>query len=129
MYSRVINSKLLDGFAQQCFQYAQADCRVRYSLSTKKRERRVTDAVDVRLLQMQLWSDDDPIPLTCMIHAYMQPKPVICSLNFTQWWQLSMYLELASSSASRPGNIVESFCYSNSDEVLLYEVSTSYRED
>jgi hypothetical protein len=124
-YGRAINSKLLDGFAQQLFRYARADCKVRYSLSTKKRERRVADAVDVRLLQMQLWSDDDPIPSTRMVRAYMRSKPVICSLNFTQRRQLSTYLELASSSASRPGNIVESSCYLKSDEALLYEVSTS----
>ena len=99
------------------------DYKVRYSLSTKKRERRVADAVDVRLLQMQLWSNEDPIPLTCIVHAYMWSKPVI-SLTFAQQWQLSTYLELASSSMSRPGNIVESSCYSKSDEVLLYEVST-----
>ena len=123
-YSRAINSKLPDGFAQQLFRYARADCKVRYSLSTKKRERRVADATDVRLLQMQLWSEDDPIPSTRMVCAYMRSELVICSLNFTQRRQLSTYLELASSSASRPGNIVESSCYSKSEEALLYEVCT-----
>ena len=81
-YSRAINSKLPEGFAQQLFRYARADCKVRYSLSTKKRERRVADAVDVRLLQMQLWSDDDPIPSTHMVRVYIRSKPVICGLNF-----------------------------------------------
>jgi hypothetical protein len=36
----------------------------------------VADAIDVRLLQMQLWGDDDPIPSTHMVCAYMRSEPV-----------------------------------------------------
>jgi hypothetical protein len=90
---------------------------------TKRREKGVADAVDVQLMQMQLWNDDDPIPSTCMVClSNFFWIYALLMVIFTQRRQISTYIELASSSASRPGNIVESSCYSKSNQALLYEV-------
>lgn len=50
-------------------QYARGECSIHYGLATRRREKGVADKVDIKLLQMQLWSDQDPIPSTRMVFS------------------------------------------------------------
>ena len=42
-------------------QYVRGKCSIYYGLATRQREKGVADTVHIKLLQMQLWSDQDPI--------------------------------------------------------------------
>ncbi|KIJ26732.1 hypothetical protein M422DRAFT_55389 [Sphaerobolus stellatus SS14] len=83
--------------------YAKGDCATRFELSTRVRNKPTADGVDVRLLQSHLWTWDDPIPSTRTRR------------------QLPTFISLACASASRPGTIVESSGYANSNEALQYK--------
>ncbi|KIJ44771.1 hypothetical protein M422DRAFT_251754 [Sphaerobolus stellatus SS14] len=107
MYKHLTGNILDNAITQNMITYTKGDCATRFKLSTRVRNKPTADGDDARLLQSQLWAWDDPIPSTRM-HR-----------------QLSTFIYLACVSASRPGTIVESSGYANSNEALQYKVISS----
>ncbi|KAH7925166.1 hypothetical protein BV22DRAFT_1129187 [Leucogyrophana mollusca] len=103
MYNRSTNKQLTSDTTRQLLKYARGECKTKNSLPSCVRDKPIADGVDVRILQKELWGSTDPIPSTRMRR------------------QLATFIGLGASSATRPGNIVESSCWSKSNEALMFK--------
>ncbi|KAH7918067.1 hypothetical protein BV22DRAFT_1134885 [Leucogyrophana mollusca] len=101
IYNRSTNKQLTSDTTQQLLKYAQGECKMKNSLLSCVWDKPISDGVDVHILKKELWGSTDPIPLIQMRH------------------QLATFIGLGASSATWPGNIVESLCWSKSNEALI----------
>ncbi|KAF8495684.1 hypothetical protein F5888DRAFT_1635368 [Russula emetica] len=88
--------------------YAGGECALRYGLKREVKDKPIADGVDVALLLMQLWSPTDTL------------------FNTRMRQQVATYIILAADLASRPGNIIKSCAYKDSNEALSYQDLTFY---
>ncbi|KAF8500941.1 hypothetical protein F5888DRAFT_1888207 [Russula emetica] len=108
MMNRINGTAQTTEMTRALYRYAGGECALRYGLKREVRDKPIADGVDVALLLMQLWSPTDTL------------------LNTRMRQQVATYITLAADLASRPGNIIESCAYKDSNEALSYQDLTFY---